>query len=67
MATSGVNILSKSAADIVTSALRRARIIPVRQPVSSIDLETGIEALNNMVAELRAQGWHLWKSVPCKR
>ncbi len=62
MATSGVNILTRSASDIVTSALRRARIIPVRQPVSSIDLQTGIDALNNMVAELRAQGWHLWKS-----
>jgi len=61
MATSGVNILTRSASDIVTSALRRARIIPVRQPVSSIDLQTGIDALNNMVAELRAQGWHLWK------
>lgn len=62
MTTSGVNILKRSAAEIVTSALRRARIIAVRQPISSIDLETGIDALNNMIAELRAQGWHLWKS-----
>lgn len=61
MATSGVSVLTRSASDIVTSALRRARIIAVRQPVSPIDLSTGIEALNNMIAELRAQGWHMWK------
>ncbi len=61
MATSGVTVLTRSAAEIITSALRRARIIPVRQPVSSIDLTTGIEALNNMVASLRAEGWNLWK------
>lgn len=61
MSTSGVSVLSRSASDIITSALRRARIIPVRQQVSSIDLTTGIEVLNNMVAALRAEGWNLWK------
>lgn len=61
MATSGVNILTRSASDIVTSALLRARIIPVRQTVPAIDLTTGLQALNSLVAELRAEGWHLWK------
>ena len=63
MATSGSSIVSRSAAEIITSALRRTRVIPVRQSVSSIDLQTGIEALNNLVAELKADGWHLWKSA----
>lgn len=62
MARSGVNVLNKTAAQIISSALRRARIIPVRQPVSSIDFATGLEALNNFIAKLRSQGWHLWKS-----
>lgn len=62
MATSGVDVYNRTASQIVSSALRRARIIPVRQPVSSIDLTTGLDALNGMVAALRAQGWHLWKS-----
>lgn len=62
MDTSGTNILARSASDIVISALRRTRAIPVRQPVSSIDMETGIDVLNSLVAELKADGWHLWKS-----
>lgn len=55
-------VLTRTAAQIITSALRRARVIPVRQPVSSIDFTTGLEALNNFVAKLRSQGWHLWKT-----
>lgn len=55
-------LLTRTASDIITSALRRARIIPVRQPVSSIDFETGLDVLNNFVAKLRSQGWNLWKS-----
>lgn len=54
--------LARTASDIIESALRRARIIPVRQPVSSIDFTTGMKALNNFVAKLRSQGWHLWKT-----
>ncbi len=55
-------VLTRTAAQIITSALRRARIIPVRQPVSPIDFTTGMDALNNFVAKLRSQGWHLWKT-----
>ena len=62
MATSGVNVLNRTAAQIIESALRRARIIPVRQSVGTTDITTGLEALNNLIAKLRSQGWHLWKS-----
>ena len=55
-------VLNRTASDIVTSALRKARIIPVRQQVSSIDMQIGIDALNGFVAALRADGWHMWKS-----
>jgi hypothetical protein len=61
MTRSGISLLTRSASQIVTTALRRARIIPVRQPISDTDLQNGIDALNDFVAELRTQGWHLWK------
>ena len=58
---SGKSILNRTASEIITKALRKGRIIPVRQPVSPTDLQTGLDALNDFMAFLRSEGWNLWK------
>ena len=61
MATSNDYVLERTANQIIESALRRARIIPVEQSISDSDRDTALEALNNMIKRFQAKGYMLWK------
>lgn len=61
MSTSGDFVLERTANEIIESALRRARIIPVEQSIADIDRKTALEALNNMIARWQAMGFNLWR------
>ena len=51
---------TKTAGDIITEALRDARIIPVEQPVQAIDFERGLSSLNNVSVEWQNDDINLW-------
>jgi hypothetical protein len=55
-----VAILTTTAADIVTAALRLIGEIDANQPVKPEEAQDGLEALNFMVKDWQNQGLHLW-------
>lgn len=61
MARSNTFIYNRTANEIIESALRRARIIPVEQSISDIDRNTALEALNNMVSRWQTIGYNIWR------
>jgi hypothetical protein len=52
--------LSKTAEDIITSALRSAGIIRPDQVIQARDLATGLEVYNTLIKRWQTQGDHLW-------
>ena len=54
------NVLTATASDIVTAALRLIGEVDANQPVPSAEMQDGLEALNYLVKSWQAQGLHLW-------
>ena len=53
-------VLSVTAQDIVTGALRLIGEVDASQPVGAVEMHDGLESLNYMVKSWQAQGLHLW-------
>lgn len=51
---------SRTAGQIITEALRDAKIIPAEQPVSAADYANGLNSLNNVSKFWQTKGLHLW-------
>lgn len=60
MATSGNPVLTSSAIELVTAALRVIGEVPAEQSPEAVDITTGIEAFNMMIKDWQGQGLHLW-------
>ncbi len=54
-----------TAGQIITQALRDAKIIPAEQPVSAVDYENGLDSLNNVSKFWQTKGIHLWLQERC--
>ncbi len=54
------NVLTATASDIVTAALRLIGEVDANQPVPPAEMQDGLEALNYLVKSWQAQGLHLW-------
>lgn len=63
MASSGLYVNTTTAEDIIKSALRKCQAIDVDQPLETVDLNTGKDALNLMVKYLQSKGANLWTQV----
>lgn len=50
-----------TAYEIIKRALTTSGIVGVEQPISAVDMATGIETLNYLIQGYMAQGLHLWK------
>ncbi len=51
---------SQTAGQLITNALRDARIIAAEQAIQAKDLDNGLTALNIIIKHWQAQGIHLW-------
>lgn len=51
---------SRTAGQIITEALRDAKIIPSEQPVGAVDYSNGLNSLNNVSKFWQTKGLHLW-------
>ena len=54
---------TQTAGQLITNALRDARIIAAEQPVEAIDLANGLQAINMVIKHWQAQGVHLWSET----
>lgn len=53
-------IYTRTAGEIITEALRDAKIIAAEQPVNAIDYSNGLNSLNNVSKFWQTKGVHLW-------
>lgn len=53
-------VLTKTVGEIIEEGLRAARLIAVEQPVQPIDIDRGLNALNNVIKLWQTTGVHLW-------
>ena len=51
---------ARTAGEIITEALRDAKIIPAEQPIQSVDYDNVLNSLNNISKYLQTKGLHLW-------
>lgn len=56
-------IFTQTAGQLITNALRDARIIAAEQAVQAIDLANGLIAINMIIKHWQAQGLHLWSET----
>lgn len=54
---------TQTAGQLITNALRDARIIAAEQAVQAIDLSNGLTAINLVIKHWQAQGIHLWSET----
>jgi hypothetical protein len=54
------NVITATASDIVTAALRLIGEVDANEAVSAAEMDDGLEALNYLVKSYQAQGLHLW-------
>lgn len=54
---------SQTAGQIITNALRDARIIAAEQPIQAKDLIDGLQAINMIIKHWQTQGIHLWSEI----
>lgn len=54
---------TQTAGQIITNALRDARIIAAEQPIQAKDLIDGLQAINMIIKHWQAQGIHLWSEI----
>lgn len=54
---------TQTAGQLITNALRDARIIAAEQPIQSKDLIDGLQAINMIIKHWQAQGIHLWSEI----
>ena len=53
-------VFTQTTGQLITNALRDARIIAAEQAVQAIDLANGLTAINIIMKHWQAQGIHLW-------
>ena len=53
-------VFTQTAGQLITNALRDARIIAAEQPIQAKDLADGLQAINMIIKHWQAQGIHLW-------
>lgn len=58
-----VEVFTQTAGQLITNALRDARIIAAEQAVQAIDLANGLVAINMIIKHWQAQGLHLWSEM----
>lgn len=63
MATSGTVLFNMTVLDIVTAAFKKIGLNPAEQPLQSVELSDGIQALNLLIKFLQAQNAHLWATT----
>lgn len=54
---------TQTAGELITNALRDARIIAAEQPIKAKDLKNGLQAINMVIKHWQAQGIHLWSET----
>lgn len=54
-------VLTETAGEVITAALKKARIIPAEQPIKAKDTAAGLEALKDILKHFQTQGLNLWK------
>lgn len=56
-------VYTQTAGQLITQALRDARIVDPEQPVNSVDFQNGLDAISAVIKHWQTQGIHLWSET----